>query len=485
MNILQKDGGLNKMLLSLKVSIINAYKKRFFGVTVLCKKCFSSYLSLPVKKRVGGAVIGVAICCTGAFFAMSGGKSADDFLNQYGDSALIEAAILGEKEVVGELIQRNIDVNIRDANGYTALMYAAKNGKIAVARMLLNAGADVNAKETPALSTGVTPVLLAAQHGKKRMVKLLADNKADVNYALSEAAHLGDSGAVQLLLKNGANVNTRNRFGVTPLMRAARAGRYIALRCLLENGADVNARDKSGGTALMGASLSGYSHSVGILLQAGADVNACTKNGSTALMHAVQAKHEHLVPILVAAGADVNAVNQAGETAQTMVKSLAMLNLLKGGQRCENLDAIFRDILKSRGEIKDSRALNDKDVEKLLVSVSFYDIDKFKELISKGIDVNAKASHTGVTALMNAAVNGKMEHARLLIQHGADVNIQDAFGQTALMHAVTGRSFEMVQLLLDSGAKSDIKRNDGETALDRAIENKDNEIQCLLTSGKS
>jgi ankyrin repeat protein len=160
----------------------------------------------------------------------------------------------GNLQVVERLLDGPRDLEIRDARmGWTPLMWAANNGHPAVARVLLDHGALVNAKDI----AGQTPLKLVIRQGSSEGLQLLLDRGADVfvlgkmgDTLLSEAVLVGNSEAVVALLERGVNVNAANSFGSTPLLVAALSSRAGIAAILLEAGADLNARNKAGSTAL-------------------------------------------------------------------------------------------------------------------------------------------------------------------------------------------------------------------------------------------
>jgi hypothetical protein len=109
-------------------------------------------------------------------------------------------------------------------------------------------------------------------------------DKREPGEALIGAARTGDIEQVQDLLDKGADVNSRNEWGLTPLMAASQGDHIDVGKLLLEKGADVNTKQKDGWTALMVASFKGHNDFVSLVLEKGVDVNAKTENGVTALM---------------------------------------------------------------------------------------------------------------------------------------------------------------------------------------------------------
>ena len=101
----------------------------------------------------------------------------------------------------------------------------------------------------------------------------------------------------------------------------------------------------------------------------------------------------------------------------------------------------------------------------LIFAVRFSTIEKVKELLAQGADINAKDS-IGNTALIYAAgTEGRVEIARLLLDKGARINETNNWGDSALIRAIDwDNSTEMVRLLLNRGADLNIKNKGGYTA---------------------
>jgi uncharacterized protein len=170
-----------------------------------------------------------------------------------GRTVLISAAARGEMDVVSRLLSHNVDINVKDKNGYTALSHAIDAMHDDVEEALLNRPElDANCR-----GRNGRPALMAYvwRDNKARVEKLLAHG-ADVNLqdldgdtALHGAAQTGNVEIMGLLMDKGPNVNAKNKVGGTPLMWAAVFGNDDAARMLLENGADVSLKDEDGVTA--------------------------------------------------------------------------------------------------------------------------------------------------------------------------------------------------------------------------------------------
>jgi len=130
--------------------------------------------------------------------------------------------------------------------------------------------------------------------------------QADGTTALHWAAHWNDVEAERLSLRAGAKAATTNRFGASPLSEAATSGNADLIKMFLDAGADAKAPSTPDGeTVLMSAARSGNAAAVRLLLDRGADVNARERyKGQTALMWAAAERHAPIVKLLLERGAD-------------------------------------------------------------------------------------------------------------------------------------------------------------------------------------
>lgn len=168
-------------------------------------------------------------------------------------------------------------LDVRDAQGRTALLLATVLDHPAIAEILIKAGANVNAQ----------------------------DHQQDSAYLLAGAR--GMLPILRLALAHGADLRSTNRFGGTALTPAAERGHVEAVRLLIAAGVDVNQVNRLGWTALLEAiilSNGGPAHQdiVRQLIAAGADVNLADQDGVTPLAHAQRRGHQASADLLRAAG---------------------------------------------------------------------------------------------------------------------------------------------------------------------------------------
>jgi len=409
------------------------------------------------------------------------------------DLDLAEAVEKGDRATVRSLLEQQSDVNAPQADGATALHWAAHRDDLETAELLIAAGANLNA----ANDYGVTPLSLACTNGSDAMVAKLLEAGANPNAvqqtgetALMTASRTGNVEVVRLLLAHGADVNGREtRREQTALMWAAERKSPDITRALIEHGADVHAHSKRGFTALLFAAQQGNLESVGALLASGVDVNEPSPEWGSALVAAAARGHEELSLVLLTEGADPNLVDGHGISAlhYTVLKGFAVFSSIPAHlginsnyhrpsmmelanallARGANPNARTGKDLRIQGSIGSSR-VSMVGSTPLILAGAAADAGLARLLIEGGADVNL-ATTRNMTPLMAAAGLGHrtdrpaqqeyesaLEVSRLLIDEGADVNAVGENGWTALHGAAYIGSDGIVQLLAESGARLDV-----------------------------
>ena len=226
-------------------------------------------------------------------------------------------------DLVRDLLSAGGDVNARDDYGETPLMKAAASLSFPVLKELIDAGARIDAKD----NHGGTVLMSAAENEDVRMLRLLIGAGIDPNAkneeeetALIIAARSGKPDSVKALLNAGADIESKTSEGKTALMFAAGNDNPEVPRALIDAGADVNTKDKDGKTPLIIASDEGDSETVKALISVGARINDRDDDGWNALMYAASTKDEESVKVLLNAGADVTVKNKEGKTALSLAR---------------------------------------------------------------------------------------------------------------------------------------------------------------------
>jgi ankyrin repeat protein len=178
-------------------------------------------------------------------------------------------------------------VNKKNEDGTTALHIAAVRGIEAGVQLLLDQGADIEAKSDKYRQTALH---LAVRRRDVSVIQLLLDRGANIDAmdcygrkALHIAAHGGDEAFIQSLLESGFGIDTVGQFGIPAQHLGTVAGNKAVVKLLLERGADINAKDLYEMTALHYSARLAMEDVVRLLVDRGADVNAKDDNGDTAL----------------------------------------------------------------------------------------------------------------------------------------------------------------------------------------------------------
>jgi uncharacterized protein len=185
-----------------------------------------------------------------------------------GETPLMAASRAGKEAVVEALLAKGANPNVRGPRGQTALMWAVAQEHAVVVKLLLAAKADVHAR-----TERWSQMMAVPPHGLPEYNRMIPHG-ADT--ALLFAARVGDAASARLLVEGGANVDDQDAWGVSATTMAAFSGYGEIARYLLEKGADPNS-DKAGFTALHCAIMRRDEATVAALLARGADPNAAVK----------------------------------------------------------------------------------------------------------------------------------------------------------------------------------------------------------------
>lgn len=293
------------------------------------------------------------------------------------------------------------------------LVAAARVGDLAAIESALSSGAPINGAPAPiynreisAYTGDITALMHAAMRGQSAAIRLLLDRGADIDMrdgegmgALHYAIHSKESGAMRTLVERGASL-VLNSMGGAPIQLACRFMDAEDVGYLLDHGVNANDQFFEGKTPLVAAAENNRPDLVAVLLRHGANPKLADSRGSTPFGIATRSRSSGLITALVNP--------------------------------------------------------NEPDPQRALYNCAHAgDLSGMSSAILRGGQVNgiAKPDKTegDATPLMYAAMGGAVEAAVMLLELGADVNLQTEFGSTAVHCAISNDHLAMLKLLVERG----------------------------------
>ncbi|KAG3287598.1 inversin isoform X6 [Ictidomys tridecemlineatus] len=236
--------------------------------------------------------------------------SVKDDSDLEGRTSFMWAAGKGSDDVLRTMLslKSDIDINMADKYGGTALHAAALSGHVSTVKLLLENDAQVDATDV----MKHTPLFRACEMGHKDVIQTLIKGGARVDLVdqdghslLHWAALGGNADVCQILIENKINPNVQDYAGRTPLQCAAYGGYINCMAVLMENNADPNIQDKEGRTALHWSCNNGYLDAIKLLLDFAAFPNQMENNEEryTPLDYALLGERHEVIQFLLEHGA--------------------------------------------------------------------------------------------------------------------------------------------------------------------------------------
>ncbi len=321
------------------------------------------------------------------------------------DSPIADAAMRGDVAAVQALLAEGADVNQPQGDGMTALHWAAHNEDASLARVLLDAEADVAAGTRIGF---YTPLHLAAQSGAGEVVEMLLDAEAD------------------------PSAPTEGAGAATPLHFAAASGNVRSVEALVAAGADANAAEEAWGqTPLVFAASKGRTEAVRALLTAGADPSIHTRVMDVAA-RAVSDRIER---------AERNRRIRAGErwgpdVAEQVRREQEEETRRARAEEASRKESETRMIEEpeplSYGELVGGHG----GLTALLHAVREGHTGTALALLAGGADIDQASTGDGTSPILMATINGHYDLAMLLLERGADPNLTSHAGAAPLFAAI-------------------------------------------------
>jgi ankyrin repeat protein len=392
-------------------------------------------------------------------------------------------------DIVKLLLKHKADVNSQDNNGKTPLHILFEQRKYSRlydedivlnhAQLLIEHGAEVNRRD----EDHQTPLFLALEWNWFKLARILLERGADVNaenngkilFDILSTRWIYDYDDVlnraRLLFEHGAEVNRRDKDNQTPLLLAVGRDWFTFARILLEYGADANVENNNGKSPLHLLSES-WIHDEGdaldlswLLLERGAVVTGQDKDNQTPLHLAIGRGWFELARVLVEKGADVNAENDNGET------PMHPLTERRIHDEGDALNLVW--LLLERGAVANRRDKINQTPLLLALERDWFKLARI--LLEHGADANVenKNGKSPLHLLSESKIHDEgdaLDLMRLLLVRGAVVNRRDKINQTPLLLALGRDWFKLARILLEHGADANVENNSGKTTLHLLLE---------------
>jgi uncharacterized protein len=407
-----------------------------------------------------------------------------DGKDQAGNTALVYAARVGRIDQVSRLLAIRAAMAGENTNGWSVLDTAAKTNHPEVAQLLRKAGAigriraalvrddaGVDITHGGEMYTGWQPLAIAASRNDARLVEQQLSSGArpdeltpQRDTALLVAAKYGAPAVVAPLLHAGANPARPGADGHTPLCYAAAHSDVRVLDALLQKGVSPETHGHAEDPALVLAARAGDQTIVKRLIDAGADVNAVSPLGLTPTMVAAAGSDTEVLRMLIDAKANLAARDRAGRQA---------LWFAAGGGNAEMVEMLL--IAGAPVEAVEGSQ------SPLFAAVRAGRVSTVERMLRKGLAPD-EPNGVGDTPLIAAAARGDLAIVRVLLDGGAAVNAQNHAGNTALIVAIREGHTDVCKALVQAGANTSLRNQERHDALDTAQRRNLTEIVALLTA---
>lgn len=372
--------------------------------------------------------------------------------NRYNVTALSEAAGAGNGEMIEALLKAGADPNATVGEGETALMAASRAGSVRGVQALLARGANVKAKDA---YRGETALMWAVAENHADIAKILIDAGSDVNarstfydYSFRKVA----SGGTQAILFRG---------GLTPLIFAARQGAIESAKVLIAAGADLNLGEPDYGfTPLLDAIYNDHYDLAALLVESGADLS------QGALYLAVEMHNLDYFG------------NHPRKPVTGKLDEVAFIKFLLE----HHADPNGPLTIKLPGRQAQGGITVPAGATPFYRAARSADLAVMRLLLDHGADPNKAAADHTTPLIAAATGQGArfaggderpevefLEALKLCVDKGADVNAVNDRGETAMHGAAARGADQIVEFLAARGAKLDVKNKAGRTPLDVAM----------------
>ena len=492
MKMLEKDRGLlestNRIQMTPLMSAIN--NKQEALALALIKE------GANVRSTEGKSVIHLA-CEKGmqsvVMRILEKNKDLLNAVNKDGRTPLIMALIGRNEAIASTLLDKKADVSIQASSGLTALHVACLTGMPNIVTRILDQDKDqlnITDKEN------YTPLMRAFELGnpkKEAIALMLLERGADASIGtnilgqspIHQACELGmETVVAKIIEQDREQLNVKDKQNKPPLMYAIQSKNKSLANMIMNLDLDLKATDLEGKTVLSYACQEGMEDILSRIVKQDASLLEIKDYyGNTPLQKVINNdKREKIALLLIELGARLDTENKDGKLAihlacEKGMKSVVTHILQKDKELLESKDSSQRTpliiainnkkealalaLIKAGANV---HSLEGKNVMHLACERSMESV--IKQILAKDKDLVNVKNDQGMTPLMTALIEGDEAIASLLLEHGADVNIQSPEGNTALHIACNYNMSNMVAKILDKDkGPLNIKNNNKETPL--------------------
>ncbi|MCJ1324011.1 hypothetical protein MMC10_000673 [Thelotrema lepadinum] len=371
-----------------------------------------------------------------------------------GKTAFMRAAIQGSVDCLKEFAKHRLDCTVIDMNSRTALHHALEAGNSDAARWILFYCLQQNSNNAPSAQ--------GRDNGGPQIASM--EDKEGIS-AIHLAAGLCEDTTFQLLLDLGADINARDHLGSTPLHYAVEKQSSRTIELMLRRGVNINIANFSGQTPLILATIEEKVNVVQELLGGGADWLVRDAQGNCAIHYAAQNGNLNLLEMLFLAPEDLEIENHHGDCPMHLAASKNHSAMVQALLRVPSLNVNRwtkprrKQAAASKGSLlEESVQLPSTPIHCACRNGSH---DAAYLLITSGASVNGN-QEGGISALMLACEANSFPSVELLLKKDANFDAAtDKDGLTALHIACQKNNFEITKLLIDYGANTIAKMKNG------------------------
>ena len=390
-----------------------------------------------------------------------------DSRNATGRTPLMRAALKGNVEVVKNVIKRGADPSLMDNRGWNTLHFAAQGGDTDILSLIHTHLPNIESKT----GEGYTPLMVAAFTGKLHAVKWFLEKGATVTCenkrkwnTLHLAAQGGDTDIISLIHTHLPNIDSKTGEGITPLMLAASCGKLHAVKWFLEKGATVACECNRGWNTLHYAAQGGDTDIISLIHTHLPNIESKTGEGYTPLMVAAFCGKLHAVQWFLEKGATVTCESNRGWNT---------LHYAAQGGDTDILSIIHNH--QPNIELRTNAGST-----ALMLAALCGKLHAVKWFLEKGATVNCE-DNRGWNTLHHASKGGDTDTISLIHTHLPNIESKTGEGYTPLMVAAFCGKLHAVQWFLERGANPLVKDNKGEDSFYHAS-SCDSDVFDLLKS---